>query len=52
MAKTALISGGTNGIGKAAAIALLKDGFNVAVFSRDKKRCEALEEELGKKRKE
>ena len=45
-AKTALISGGTNGIGKAIALRLLKDGFNVAVFSRDAKKCAAFEKEL------
>lgn len=46
--KTNLISGGTNGIGKAMVIRLLKDGHNVVTFSRDKHRCDQLKKLLGK----
>jgi NADP-dependent 3-hydroxy acid dehydrogenase YdfG len=46
MNKTVIISGGTSGIGKAAVVTLLKDGFNVATFSRDKEKCKSLEKEL------
>ena len=49
MSKTVIISGGTSGIGKAAVLQLLKDGFNVATFSRDKNKCNALVEELKEK---
>ena len=47
-AKTALISGGTSGIGKATTLQLLKDGFNVCTFSNNQKSCEALDGELKK----
>jgi len=47
--KTALISGGSEGIGKGAVIQLLNDGFNVSTFSRDKSKCTALFNELKKK---
>jgi NADP-dependent 3-hydroxy acid dehydrogenase YdfG len=40
--KTALVSGGTNGIGKGAVLTLLNDGFNVVTFSRTAKRVKAL----------
>jgi NADP-dependent 3-hydroxy acid dehydrogenase YdfG len=46
MSKTVLISGGTKGIGKAAVLALLEEGFNVATFSRDKNTCNEFEKEL------
>lgn len=46
MAKTVLISGGTSGIGKAAVMQLLEEGFNVATFSRDELKCMKLQEEL------
>ena len=46
MPKTVLISGGTKGIGKAAVIQLLEDGFNVATFSKNPDNCEALKNEL------
>lgn len=45
--KVALISGGTSGIGKAFVLRLLEDGLYVACFSRDKRKCEILEKELG-----
>ncbi len=48
MAKTVLISGGTSGIGRAAVLRLLEDGFNVAAFSRNKDKCDKLEKELKK----
>lgn len=44
--RTVLISGGTNGIGKGATIQLLKDGCNVVTFSREEKKCDALQREL------
>ena len=46
MAKTVLISGGTKGIGKGAVLQLLKDGFNVAAFSRDQSKIDNLQSEL------
>lgn len=46
MTKTVLISGGTKGIGRGAVIQLLKDGFNVATFSRDQNKTDALQSEL------
>lgn len=46
MTKTVLISGGTNGIGKGAAITLLKEGFRVIAFSRDQNKCDTLQKEL------
>ena len=47
-AKTVLISGGTSGIGKAAVIELLKNGFNVSTFSTNKGKCDLLEKEQNK----
>ena len=47
--KTVLISGGTDGIGKGTVSQLLKDGFNVATFSRDVKKCSSLKKELESK---
>ena len=49
MEKTALISGGTDGIGRGAVLQLLSDGFKVVTFSRSKKHCDELKNELGKK---
>ncbi|MDP2586176.1 MAG: SDR family oxidoreductase [Candidatus Komeilibacteria bacterium] len=46
MNKTALISGGTSGIGRATAKQLLQDGFNVVVFSRDRSKVKKLQLEL------
>ncbi|HID73316.1 TPA: SDR family oxidoreductase [Candidatus Micrarchaeota archaeon] len=46
--RTVLISGGTDGIGKGAALQLLKEGFNVSTFSRDAENCSELQKELGK----
>ena len=46
MVKTAVVSGGTKGIGKGAVFQLLKDGFNVATFSRDQKNIDLLLKEL------
>ncbi len=45
--KTALITGGTSGIGLATARRFLKEGFKVAVTGRDKSRFAAVQEELG-----
>lgn len=47
--KTVLISGGTKGIGRATALQLLEEGYNVATFSRDKDRSEAFSKELAEK---
>jgi len=44
--KTVLISGGTDGIGRGSVLQLLKDGFNVATFSRNDKNCNELQSEL------
>lgn len=44
--KTAIVSGGTDGIGKAIVQMLLDEGFHVVTFSRDKDRCAALQQEL------
>ncbi len=46
MNKTALISGGTEGMGKATALQLLNDDYNVVTFSRNKQKCTALIKEL------
>lgn len=46
--KTGLISGGTDGIGKATVLKLLKDGHKVATFSRDKRKCDQLIKLLSK----
>ena len=48
MTRTAIISGGTKGIGRASAFQLLEDGFNVVTFSTTKEHCEVLEAELAK----
>ena len=45
---TALISGGTDGIGKATILQLLQNGFNVATFSRNKAKVDALKKEIAK----
>lgn len=39
LAKTALISGATSGIGRSAALQLLSDGWNVIAFSEDRAAC-------------
>lgn len=44
--KSVLISGGTKGIGKGAVLQLLKDGFNVATFSRSKIHIDLLSKEI------
>lgn len=44
--KTVLISGGTSGIGKATVVRLLEDGYNVATFSNNQEKCDALKSEL------
>lgn len=46
MTKTALISGGTSGIGKAVVLQLLQEGYNVVTFSRSAEKVNALKEEL------
>ena len=44
--KVALISGGTHGIGRATALAFVKEGCRVAVFSRTEERVAAMQAEL------
>lgn len=44
--RTALITGGTDGIGKATARGLLRDGWDVVVTGRNAARCEATVQEL------
>ena len=46
--KTVLISGGTDGIGKAATLRLLDDGHSVVAFSRDSCKCNQLKKVLGR----
>lgn len=46
--RTALISGGTQGIGLAVTKQFLSEGFNVAVFSRKNEHCKDCHEELAK----
>ncbi len=45
--RTALITGGTSGIGKAIASAFLNAGSNVIITSRTKEKAEAIAKELG-----
>lgn len=47
--KTVLISGGTEGMGKATALQLLDERFNVVIFSRNSEKCKSLNNELKKK---
>jgi len=47
--RTVIISGGTDGIGKATVLRLLLDGFFVATFSRSTEKCESLRKEILKK---
>lgn len=44
--RTAVVSGGTSGIGKGIVEQLLEDGFSVTTFSRSEERRERLEREL------
>ena len=46
--KTALVTGGTHGIGKSIAISLARAGCNVAVFSRDREKVELMNSILSK----
>jgi retinol dehydrogenase 14 len=46
MAKTALITGGTAGIGRAAAIGIARKGFDVVVTGRDVARSQSAAEEI------
>lgn len=46
MEKTALITGGTDGIGKATARKLLREGWEVVVVGRNPQRCDATVREL------
>ncbi|MBI2548608.1 SDR family oxidoreductase [Candidatus Woesearchaeota archaeon] len=48
MRKVVVISGGTEGIGKATVVQLLSEGFNVVTFSRENNRCKSLNNELKK----
>jgi thioredoxin reductase len=43
---TALITGGTSGIGEASALELLKSGVHVTVTGRDARKGKALEERM------
>lgn len=49
MAKTAIITGGSSGLGLASAEALAKQGFNLILLARGEKRLLAASEELSKK---
>ena len=44
--KTILITGATNGIGKAAALEIAKQGANVVIVGRDRTKTEAVTNEL------
>jgi NAD(P)-dependent dehydrogenase (short-subunit alcohol dehydrogenase family) len=46
--KTAIVTGGSTGVGYGIASALLKEGWNVAITSRSKKRAEEAAEKLTK----
>lgn len=46
MTKTALITGATDGIGKATARRFLREGWEVVIVGRNQSRCEATVEEL------
>jgi NAD(P)-dependent dehydrogenase (short-subunit alcohol dehydrogenase family) len=47
MARTAIVTGSDSGIGRAAAVALARDGFDVGVtFSRDEEGARATAEEV------
>jgi len=48
MAKTAIITGGSRGIGKEVARTFLENGFRVIIFARDKKTLEKIQNELKK----
>lgn len=49
MSKTALITGATSGIGKATAIALADEGYNLIICGRRKEALDDLEQQLQKK---
>lgn len=49
MVKTALVTGATNGIGKATAIALAEAGYNLIICGRRKEALESLQQELQEK---
>ncbi len=50
MTRTVLISGGTDGVGKAAVKLFLANGNNVVTFSRSREKCDALGKELGSRK--
>ena len=46
--KTAIVTGGSRGIGKAIALTLAKEGANVAILARDKSSLDAARTQIAK----